>query len=111
MSEVKMLKNQVFVLSCRMNDVEVEVKERWFKRRFEEVVSPLPDYPASCVIIGYSKDGSKIIDFVCAKGKLRKEMRMGVKKVNGEGKSRYMWLKDLVMNKVYTRIEFQLVVS
>ena len=54
MSEVKMLKNQVFVLSCRMNDVEVEVKERWFKRRFEEVVSPLPDYPASCVIIGYT---------------------------------------------------------
>jgi hypothetical protein len=94
-----------------MNDVEVEVKERWFKRRFEEVVSPLPDYPACCVIIGYSKDGSKIIDFVCAKGKLRKEMRMGVKKVNGEGKSRYMLLKDLVMNKVYTRIEFQLVVS
>ena len=39
MSEVKMLKNQVFVLSCRMNDVEVEVKERWFKRRFEEVVN------------------------------------------------------------------------
>jgi hypothetical protein len=31
--------------------------------------------------------------------------------VNGEGITRYMWLKDLVMNKVYTRIEFQLVVS
>ena len=111
MSEVKMLKNQVFVLSCRMNDVEVEAKDRWFKRRFEEVVGPFPDYPASCVIIGYSKDSSKIIDFVNAKGKLRKEMRMGVKNVNGEGKTRYMWLKDLVMNKVYTRIEFQLAVS
>ena len=111
MSEVKMLKNQVFVLSCRMNDVEVEVKERWFKRRFEEVVSPLPDYPASCVIIGYSNEGSKVIDFVSTKGKLRKEMRMGVKRVNGEGITRYMWLKELVMNKVYTRIEFQLVVS
>jgi hypothetical protein len=111
MSEVNMLKNQVFVLSCRMNDVEVVEKERWFKRRFEEVVSPLPDYPASCVIIGYTKDGSKIIDFVSTKGELRKEMRMGVKRVNGEGITRYMWLKDLVMNKVYTQIEFQLVVS
>jgi uncharacterized membrane protein len=89
----------------------MEVKERWFKRRFEEVAISLPDYPASCVVIGYSKEGSKIIDFVNAKGKLRKEMRMGVKKAEGVEKTRYMWLKELVMEKVYTRIEFQLVVS
>ena len=68
MSEVNMLKNQVIVLSCSMNDAEVEAKKRWFKRGFEEVVSPLQDYPASCVIIGYSKEGFKIIDFVNAKG-------------------------------------------
>jgi hypothetical protein len=48
---------------------------------------------------------------VNAKGKLRKEMRMGVKKIEGVEKTRYMWLKELVMEKVYTRIEFQLVVS
>jgi uncharacterized membrane protein len=94
-----------------MNDVETEVKERWFKRRFEEVAISLPDYPASCVVIGYSKEGSKIIDLVNAKGKLRKEMRMGLKKVEGVEKTRYMWLKELVMEKIYTRIEFQLVVS
>jgi len=28
MSEVKMLKNEVFVLACRMNDIEVELKEK-----------------------------------------------------------------------------------
>lgn len=52
------------------------------------MVSPLPDYHASCVIIGTSKDGSKSIDYVNAKVKLR-----------------------LGMTKVYTRIEFQPVVS
>ena len=111
MSNMQVLKSNVYVLSCKMSGVEVETKERWFKRRFEEAVSPLPDFPASCVIIGYSNEGSKVIDFVRTKGKLRKEMRMGVKRVNGERITRYMWLKDLVMNKVYTRIEFQLVVS
>ena len=111
MSKVKFLRNSAFVLSCRMNDVEMELKESWFKRRFEEVAISLPDYPASCVIIGYSKDGSKIIDLVNAKGKLRKEMRMGMKKVDGVGKTRYMWLKQLVMERAYTRIEFQLAVS
>jgi hypothetical protein len=48
---------------------------------------------------------------VNAKGKLRKEMRMGMKKVDGVGKTRYMWLKQLVLERAYTRIEFQLVVS
>ncbi len=44
----------------------------------------------SCVIIGYSKEGSKIIDFVNAKGKLRNEMRIGMKRVNGEGITSYI---------------------
>jgi hypothetical protein len=78
----------MFSASCRMNEVEVEVKGRWFTRRFEEVDSPPSDYLASCVIIGTSKDGSKSIDYVNAKGKLR-----------------------LGMTTVYTRIEFQPVVS
>ena len=108
---MQVLKSNVYVLSCKMSGVEVETKERWFKRRFEEAVRPLPDFPASCVIIGYSNEGSKVLDFVRTKGKLRKEIRMGMKKVDGAEKTRYMWLKELLMEKVYTRIEFQLVVS
>jgi hypothetical protein len=111
MSNIQVLKSNVYVLSGRMNEVDSETKERWFKRRFEEAVGPLPDFPASCVIIGYSNEDSKVIDFVRTKGKLRKEMRMGMKKVDGVEKTRYMWLKEMVMEKVYTRIEFQLVVS
>lgn len=111
MSNIQVLKSNVYVLSCRMNEVDVENKERWFKRRFEEAVSPLPDFPASCVIIGYSNEGSKVIDFVKTKGKLRNEMRNGIKKINGQEKTRYMWLKELVMGKVYARIEFQPVIS
>ena len=111
MTTVKTLKNQVYVLSCSMSDAAAQGQEHWFKRRFKEVVSPLPDYPASCVIIGHSEEGSKIIDYVSSKKKLRSEMRMGVKKLNGEEKTRYMWLKELVMGNVYTRIEFQPVVS
>ena len=63
MSEVKMLKNQVFVLSCRMNDVEVEVKERWFKRRFEKI----------------TKNGFSDIDFQIEKGFLS-HAEIGLKK-------------------------------
>ncbi len=111
MSTVKTLKNQVYVLSCSMRDAATQGHERWFQRKFEEMVSPLPDYPASCIIIGYSESGSKIIDFVSSKKKLRSEMRRGVKKVNGEEKTRYMWLKELVMSHAYMRIEFQPVVS
>lgn len=69
----------------------------------------------SCVIIGHSKEGSKIIDFVSAKVKLRNEMRIGMKRVNGEKITRYIWMKNLMKNlmknKVYTRIESQLRVS
>ena len=111
MSNIQVLKSNVYVLSGRMNEVDSETKERWFKRRFEEAVGPLPDFPASCVIIGYSDEGSKVIDFVRTKGKLRKEMRIGMKTIDGVEKTRYIWLKELVMEKVYTRIEFQLVVS
>lgn len=111
MSTVKTLKNQVYVLSCALNDEGGPSKGRWFKKRFAEVVSPLPDFPASCIIIGYSEQGSKVIDYVSSKRKLRNEMRMGIKKINGQEKTRYMWLKELVMSHVYTRIEFQPVVS
>ena len=111
MSTVKSLKNQVYVLSCSQSDTAAQDQDRWFKRRFEVVVSPLPNYPVSCVIIGHSEEGSKIIDYVSSKKKLRSEMRMGVKKVNGEEKTRYMWLKELVLNRAYVRIEFQPVVS
>ena len=111
MSNIQVLKSNVYVLSGRMNEVDSETKERWFKRRFEEAVGPLPDFPACCVIIGYSDEGSKVIDFVRTKGKLRKEMRIGMKTIDGVEKTRYIWLKELVMEKVYTRIEFQLVVS
>ena len=111
MSTLKTLKNQVYVLSCALNDEGGPSKGCWFKKRFAEVVSPLPDFPASCIIIGHSEKGSKIIDYVSSKKKLRSEMRMGVKKVNGKEKTRYMWLKELVLHRAYVRIEFQPVVS
>jgi hypothetical protein len=80
-----------------------------FRKAFEEMLNQIPDGPGSCIVIGYKKEESKIIDLVKNQSRLRKEVRSGTKLWNDKKLSRYRWIQEQVRLYQFESIKIQII--
>ncbi len=99
------------MIKTRITQFSMPVQEASasFRKAFEEMLNQIPDGPGSCIVIGYKKDESKIIDLVKNQPRLRKEVRSGTKLWNDKKLSRYRWIQEQAKAQSFDTITIQII--
>ena len=76
------------------------------KQLYNNIIKQIPSYTKSLVLIGYTKDSSKVLDFISTNYNLKEVFNKTKKTIENQDFNRFEWLIFLLENQGYQKIKF-----
>ena len=76
------------------------------KQLYNNIIKQIPTYSKSLVLIGYTKDSSKVLDFISTNYNLKEVFNKTKKTIENQEFNRFEWLNFILENKGFQKIKF-----
>ncbi len=76
------------------------------KQLYNNIIKQIPTYSKSLVLIGYTKDSSKVLDFISTNYNLKEVFSKTKKTIKNQEFNRFEWLNFILENKGFQKIKF-----
>lgn len=76
------------------------------KQLYNNIIKQIPTYSKGLVLIGYTKESSKVLDFISTNYNLKEVFSRTKKTIENQEFSRFEWLNFILENKEFQKIKF-----